>query len=49
MELSSISFPLASGLQNLFDVYLMLHVQSQTPDNGWKDHPKHVECYYKIK
>jgi len=28
MELSSISFPLASSQQNLFDMYLMLYVQS---------------------
>jgi len=26
--LSSISFPLASSQQNLFDIYLMLYVQS---------------------
>jgi len=45
----SISFPLASSQQNLFDIYLMLYVQSQTPDDGRKDRPKHVECYYKIK
>ena len=31
-----------------FDVYLMLYVQSQTPDDGRKDRPKHAECYYKI-
>ena len=45
----SISFPLASSQQNMFDIYLMLYVQSQTPDDGRKDSPKHVECYYKIK
>jgi hypothetical protein len=28
----------------LFDIY----VQSCTPDDGWKDCPKHVECYSKI-
>jgi len=32
---------------NLFDIYLMLYVQSQTPDDGRKDRPKHVECYFK--
>jgi len=46
---SSILFPLASSQQNLFDVYLMLYVQSWTPDDGWKDRPRHVEWYYKIK
>jgi hypothetical protein len=45
----SIPFPLASSQQNLFDIHLMLYVQSQTPDDGRKDSPKHVECYYKIK
>jgi len=40
---------LASSQQNLFDVYLMLYVQAETPDDGRKDRPKHVECYYKIK
>jgi hypothetical protein len=45
----SISFRLASSQQNLFDIYPMLHVKSQTPNDGRKDRPKHVECYYKIK
>ena len=36
-NLSSVSFPLASSQQNLFDIYLMLYVQSQTPDDGQKD------------
>jgi hypothetical protein len=26
-----------------------LHVQSWTPDDGWKDCPKRVECHSKIK
>jgi hypothetical protein len=39
----------ASSQQNLFDIYLMLYVQSWTPDDGRKDRPKHVRCYYKIK
>ena len=47
MEL--ISFPLASSQENLFDIYLMLYVQSSTPDDGRRDRPKHVEFYYKIK
>ena len=43
---------LASGSkqpQNLYDPYLMLYVQSQTPDDGRKERPKHVECCSKIK
>jgi len=32
--------------QDLYDIYLMLYVQ--TPDDGQRD-PKHVECCYKIK
>jgi hypothetical protein len=35
--------------QNLYDIYLMLYVQSQTPDDGRKDRPKHVKCCSKIK
>jgi len=35
--------------QNLYDIYLMLYVQSWTPDDGLKDRPKHVECCPKIK
>jgi hypothetical protein len=31
------------------DIYLLLYVQSWTPDDGQKDCPKHVECYSKIK
>jgi len=27
---------------------LLLYVQSCTPDDGRKDHPKHVECHSKI-
>ena len=34
---------------NMFDIYLMLYVQSWTPDDGRKDRPEHVECYSKIK
>ena len=30
---------------NLYDIYLMLCVQSWTPDDGRKDRPKHVEWY----
>ena len=28
---------------------MMLHVQSQIPDDGRSDRPKHVECCSKIK
>jgi len=42
------SFPLASSQHNLYDIYLLLYVQSCTPDDGRKDRPKHVECYSKI-
>jgi len=35
--------------QDLYDIYLMLYVQSYTPDDGLRDHLKHVECYSKIK
>jgi len=40
---------LASRQQYLFDKCLLLYVQSFTPDDGWKDHLKHVECHSKIK
>ena len=30
---------------NLYDVYLMLYVQSWTPDDGWKDRPKNDTIY----
>jgi hypothetical protein len=43
-ELRSISLPLAGSWLNLYDIYLMLYVQSQTPDDGRKDRSKHVEC-----
>jgi hypothetical protein len=36
---------LASRQQYLFDIYLLLHVQSLIPDDGRKDCPKHAECY----
>ena len=42
-------YPLASREQYLFDKCLLLYVQSWTPDDGRKDHPKHVECHSKIK
>jgi len=30
---------------NLYNIYLMLYVQSWTPDDGRKDRPKHVQWY----
>jgi hypothetical protein len=35
--------------QNLFDIYLLVYVQSWTPDDGRKDRPKYAECCFKIK
>jgi hypothetical protein len=35
--------------QNQYDKYLMLYVQSQTPDDGRKDRLKHVNYCSKIK
>ena len=40
---------LASRQQYLFDIRLLLYVQSWTPDDGRKDRPKHVQCHSKIK
>jgi len=34
---------LLAGQQYLFDRYLLLYVQSRTPDDGRKHRPKHVE------
>jgi len=39
----------ASTQPYLFDICLLLYVQSWTPDDGRKDRPKHVECHSKIK
>jgi hypothetical protein len=41
--------PASKQPQNLYDMYLMLYVQSYTPDDGRRDRPKHVECCSKIK
>jgi len=35
----------SSSQQNVHDIYLMLCVQSWTPDDGRKDRPKHAEWY----
>jgi len=41
-----VSWLLASKqFTNLYDIYLMLYVQSWTPDDGRKDRPKHVKWY----
>jgi len=40
---------LASSQQYLPDICLLLYVQSEAPDDGRKDRPKHVDCHYKIK
>jgi len=37
--------PASMQSTNLYDIHLMLYVQSWTPDDGRKDHPKHVEWY----
>ena len=37
--------PASKQSTNLYDIYLMLYVQSFTPDYGQKDRPKHVEWY----
>ena len=42
---SSISYPLAGRQQYLFDICLLLYVQSWTADDGRKDRPKYVECF----
>jgi len=42
-----ITYLLASRQQYLSDKCLLLYVQSWTPDDGRKDHPKHVECQVK--
>ena len=39
------SVPPSMQSSNLYDIYLMLCVQSWTPDDGRKDRPKHVEWF----
>jgi len=41
MELTLV--PASKQSTNLYDIYLMLYVQSSTPDDGRKDLPQHVE------
>ena len=45
MELQFHLVPASKQSTNLYDIYLMLCVQSWTPDDGRKDRPKHVEWY----
>jgi hypothetical protein len=41
--------PTSKQSTNLYDIYLMSYVQSWTPDDGWKDRPKHVVIFNKPK
>ena len=43
MELQFHEMPASKQSTNLYDIYLMLCVQSWTPDDGREDRPKHVE------
>jgi hypothetical protein len=36
-------------VKQLFDMCLLLYVQSWAPGDGQKDRPKHVELFYKNK
>ena len=49
MLTASILIQLASSQQNLYDIYPLLCVQCQTPDDGQKTCPKHVEFYCQNK
>jgi len=40
---------LLSSQHNLYDIYLLLCIQYETPDDGQKTCPKHVEFYSKNK
>ena len=40
---------IASRQQYLFDIWMLLYVQSWSHDYGRKDRPKYVECHSKIK
>ena len=39
---------MSSGQQYLFHICLLPYVQSWTPGDGWRYHPKHVQCHSKI-
>ena len=45
----SILIPLVSSQHNLYDIYVLLCVQCQTPDDGQRTCSKHVEFYSKDK
>ena len=45
----NILIPLASSQHNLYDIYLLLCVQCQTPDDEQRNCPKHVDFYSKNK
>jgi hypothetical protein len=45
MELQFHLMPASKQSTNLHDIYLILCVQSWTPDDRRKDRPKHVEWY----
>jgi hypothetical protein len=45
MELQFHLVPASEQSTNLYDIYLMLHVQSWTHDDGRKDRPRHVQWY----
>jgi len=44
-QLANGHVPASKQSTNLYDIYLILCVQSWTPDDGRKDRPKHVEWY----
>jgi hypothetical protein len=44
MELQFHLVPASKQPQNLYDIHLVLYVQSQTPDDGLRYRPKHVVC-----
>jgi len=46
---NSILIPLTSSHHNLYDIYLLLCIQYETPDDGQKTCPKLVEFYSKNK
>jgi len=43
MKLQFHLVPASKQPQYLYDIHLMLYVQTWTPDDGRKDRPKHVE------
>ena len=41
--------PASKQSAQLYDIYLLLCVQCQTPDDGQRNCPKHAEFYFKNK